>query len=288
MKFLYKLERKIGKYAIKHLMFYIIGLYIVGWLIQMMDEMKFGQYGQYVGLYARYLAFDAEKILSGQVWRIITFIIMPPENSSYIFMIFTLYLYYILGTALENAWGAFRFNLYFFMGILMQVIAGFLGYFVFDFNLSLTTYYLNMSLFFAFATIYPDMELFLFFLIPIKIKWLALIDGGYFIFVIISNFMIGGTNIAVAVSAMVSLLNFVIFFLMTRNYKRISPVEIGRKKKYKRAVKIQSRPNNRLHTCAVCGRTSETNPELSFRYCSKCNGNFEYCQDHLFTHEHKK
>ena len=103
-----------------------------------------------------------------------------------------------------------------------------------------------------------------------------------------TNQVAAGSSVAVAVSAMVSLLNFVIFFLMTRNYKRISPVEIGRKKKYKRAVKIQSRPNNRLHTCAVCGRTSETNPELSFRYCSKCNGNFEYCQDHLFTHEHKK
>ncbi len=286
MKFLQKMERKYGKYAIKHLMKYIIILYIVGWFIQIMDATRFGVNN---GLYARYLAFDVPQILHGQIWRIITFIIMPPENSSYIFMVFTLYLYYILGTSLENAWGAFRFNLYFIMGILMQVLAGFGLYFTLGLNLNLTTYYLNMSLFFAFATVYPNMQLLLFFLIPIKIKWLAIIDGGYFLVVIIMNFMYGGaTGIAVAVSAIVSLLNFIIFFLMTRNYKRVSPQEIHRKRAYKREVDKHRQNGVLVHRCDICGRTSETNKELSFRFCSKCGGNHEYCQDHLFTHEHVK
>lgn len=286
MKFLQKMERKYGKYAIKHLMKYIIILYIVGWFIQIMDATRFGVNN---GLYARYLAFDVPQILHGQIWRIITFIIMPPENSSYIFMVFTLYLYYILGTSLENAWGAFRFNLYFIMGILMQVLAGFGLYFTLGLNLNLTTYYLNMSLFFAFATVYPNMQLLLFFLIPIKIKWLAIIDGGYFLVVIIMKFMYGGaTGIAVAVSAIVSLLNFIIFFLMTRNYKRVSPQEIHRKRTYKREVDKHRQNGVLVHRCDICGRTSETNKELSFRFCSKCGGNHEYCQDHLFTHEHVK
>ena len=253
--------------------------------------------------YSVALSLDVGKILHGQVWRLVTFIIMPPEDSSYLFMIFTLYLYYLLGTSLERAWGAFRFNLYFFMGVLFHILAAFLIYFIFDVSFPLTTYYLNMSLFFAFATIYPDMELYLFFVLPIKIKWLAIIDGVYFALTIFAGFsslfleekaFYSVAIIAlrlgimpaptIAVAALVSLLNFVVFFFMTRNYKRYSPAEIKRKKRYKNQVR-QSRKAAQ-HKCDICGRTSETNPELAFRYCSKCAGNHEYCEEHIFKHEH--
>lgn len=291
--FVQKLERKLGKYAIHNLMYYIIILYVVGWVIQIVNPV----------FYHAALSLDIQKILSGQVWRLVTFIIMPPEDSSYIFMIFTLYLYYMLGTSLERAWGAFRFNLYFFMGVLFHIAAGFLIYFIFGVNYPLTTYYLNMSLFFAFALMYPNMELYLFFIIPIKIKWLALIDGIYFAITIFAGFsslfMKGEALLAVirlalslgimplpeiAVGALVSLLNFVVFFFLTRNYKRYSPSEIRRKQKYKNQVR-QSRKVAR-HKCDICGRTNETNPELAFRYCSKCEGNHEYCEEHIFKHEH--
>ncbi len=106
MNFIQKLERKFGRYAIHNLMTYIIILYVIGWMIQIFNA----------EFYYAALSLDIDAILHGQVWRIITFIIMPPENSSYIFMIFTLYLYYILGTNLERVWGAFRFNVYFFYG----------------------------------------------------------------------------------------------------------------------------------------------------------------------------
>ncbi len=284
MKFLQKLERKYGKYAIPHLMKYIIILYVIGWFVQIVDVTRYGGNG----LYAQYLALDVRQILHGQIWRIVTFIIMPPQNSNYLFMAITLYLYYMLGTSLENAWGAFRFNLYFIMGVLFQVLAAFFLYFTIGVNLNLTTYYLNLSLFFAFATVYPNIQFLLFFIIPIKVKWLALIDGGYFVYVIITNFMMGGAGVALAVSAIVSLLNFAIFFLMTRNYKRVSPQEIHRKRSYRREVNRHRQNGVLVHTCAICGRTSETNPELSFRFCSKCSGNKEYCQEHLFTHEHVK
>ena len=107
MRFVQKLERKLGKYAIHNLMYYIIVMYIIGWIIQIVNP----------EFYSVALSLDVGKILHGQVWRLVTFIIMPPEDSSYLFMIFTLYLYYLLGTSLERAWGAFRFNLYFFMGV---------------------------------------------------------------------------------------------------------------------------------------------------------------------------
>ena len=296
MNFLNKLERKYGRYAIKNLMKYIIILYIVGWGIALVNPI----------FYDSVLALDVPAILHGQVWRLITFIIMPPGNDLSLFVVFSLYLYYVLGTNLERVWGAFRFNVYFFMGVLLHIIAAFLIYFVFGISMPLTTYYLNMSLFFAFACVYPDMELLLFFLIPIKIKWLALVDGIYFILTIFFGFFFEYFPIpaqyklisillnlgiypskVIAVAALVSLLNFAIFFLMTRNYKRISPNEIKRKQTYKKAVN-QTRSQNMMHKCAICGRTSESHPELTFRYCSKCAGNYEYCQDHLFTHEHVK
>lgn len=296
LNFFGKLERKYGKYAIHNLMKYIIILYVIGWFIQMVNPV----------FYDSVLALDMAKVFHGQVWRLVTFIIMPPENSNVFFMIFSLYLYYLLGTNLERVWGAFRFNVYFFMGVLFHIVAALLIFVIWGISWPLTTYYLNMSLFFAFACVYPDMELLLFFILPIKIKWLAMLDGVYFALTIISGFIFeylpyrvqaSTKNILlnlgiypkkqIAVAALVSLLNFVVFFMMTRNYKRISPSEIRRKKVYKKAVN-RSKSFNAVHKCDICGRTSESNPELTFRYCSKCSGNHEYCQEHLFTHEHIK
>lgn len=295
MGFVNKLERKFGKYAIHNLMYYIIILYIVGLVIEI-----FGG-----DIYTKFLSLNVSAILSGQVWRIFTFIIAPPTNSSMFFMIFTLYLYYMLGTTLERVWGAFRFNLYFLMGILFNVIAAFVIYFVFGEVFELTTYYINLSLFFAFALTYPDMEFLVFFVLPIKVKWLAYIDAIYMgatiilgyifkylpaivqikLFYPLLSFGIYPSPI-IATAAFISILNFVVFFLMTRNYHKISPKEIKRKKVYKKQVRTAS--VSAYHKCAICGRTSDDNKELTFRYCSKCNGNYEYCQDHLFTHEHVK
>lgn len=296
MNFFNKLERKYGRYAIKDLMKYIIILYIIGWGIALSNP----------EFYADFLSLDVSAILHGQVWRLVTFIIMPPGDDLSLFVVFALYLYYILGINLERVWGAFRFNVYFFMGVLFHIIAAFLIYFMFGISMPLSTYYLNMSLFFAFACVYPDMELLLFFILPIKIKWLAMLDGVYFGLTIISGFffeyfpismqyklsaILKGLGIypskVIAVAALVSLLNFVVFFLMTRNYQRVSPREIKRKQTYKRQVN-QTRSRNFTHKCDICGRTNIDHPELSFRYCSKCSGNHEYCQDHLFTHEHVK
>ena len=216
-----------------------------------------------------------------------------PPTTNPISLLFLVLLYYSLGTALERTWGTFRYNVYIFSGILFTVIAVFILYGVFfalygtEVPLSsiglVSTNYITMSIFLAFAAIYPDMEVLLYFVLPIKMKWMALVYAVMALY----YFITGGIVSRVAIAA--SLLNFVIFFLSSRNMRRFGPREQARKAKFRK----QSRPHmtyagGARHRCAVCGRTELDDPNLEFRFCSKCKGNYEYCQDHLFTHEHVK
>ena len=281
LNWLDKLERKLGRFAIPNLTVYLLVGYVIGFgIVNLMRDM--------VG----YLTLEPALILRGQVWRLISWVLIPPTDNL-ISLVFLVLLYYSLGTALERTWGSFRYNVYIFSGLLFTVLAVFglyvFYYFRYGVEVPLSavgligTNYITMSIFLAFAVIYPDMEVMLYFILPIKMKWMALVYvvlAGY-------DFINGGIGIRVAIGA--SLLNFVIFFLSTRNYKRFGPREQARKAKFKK----QSRPhmtytNGAHHRCAVCGRTELDDPCLEFRFCSKCNGNYEYCQDHLFTHEHVK
>ena len=271
-------------------MYFIIILYGIGFVLDYINPY----------FYIQYLSLNAAEILHGQIWRIVTFLIQPPSNNL-IFLIIALYFYYMIGRTLEQTWGSFRFNLYFFTGVLSHVIAALLIYLVTGQVYMLGTSYLNLSLFFAFAAVYPDMEFLLFYILPVKAKWLAWIDGAFFIWTIIQGFLpsYGGTYTsyrASAFAAAISILNFVIFYVSTRNYAQFSPKQQKRRREFKKQMKARpqnhysAQPDGRVpkHRCAVCGRTELDHPELEFRYCSKCNGNYEYCQDHLFTHEHVK
>ena len=202
MNWIDKLEKKFGRYAIHNLMYYVIILYALGYVINVVAP----------DFYTGYLSLDPTAILHGQIWRIVTFIIYPPSTGLFFFLI-SMYLYYSIGKVLEMQWGAFRFNLYLLTGMLLHVVAAFLSCYVFGANIGpmFGTYYLNYSLFFAFAATYPNNR------------------------------------------------------SVQQGEKRAS-----------------------VHRCAVCGRTEKDGDDLVFRYCSKCNGNYEYCQDHLFTHEHVK
>lgn len=279
MNWLDKLERKLGRFAIPNLTVYLLIGYVIGFgVMYLMPEM--------VG----YLTLEPALILRGQVWRLISWVLIPP-TTNLISLVFLVLLYYSLGTALERTWGSFRYNVYIFSGLLFTVLAvfGLYAFYYFRYGVEVPlsvigligTNYITMSIFLAFAAIYPNMEVMLYFILPIKMKWMALVYvvlAGY-------DFINGGIGIRVAIGA--SLLNFVIFFLSTWNFKRFGPREQARKAKFKK----QSRPhmtytNGAHHRCAVCGRTELDDPCLEFRFCSKCNGNYEYCQDHLFTHEH--
>ena len=146
-----------------------------------------------------------------------------------------------------------------------------------------STNYINMSIFLAFAVMYPDMQVMLYFIIPIKMKWMAIVYAVLTLY----EFIVSGWAGRVAI--FMSLLNFIIFFFSTRNFKRYSPHEIHRRQQFKSQMR-QPRPGSGItkHKCAICGRTELDDPNLEFRFCSKCDGNYEYCQDHLFTHKHIK
>lgn len=293
MKWFYKLERKFGRYAITNLMYYVIVMYVIGFIIDLVNPVIAPE----ISIYHTYLALDAAAILRGEVWRIVTFLLQPPD-AGIIFMVFALFLYYSIGKTLEFVWGAFRFNFYFFMGVIFHIIAAMVTYLITGVSFTMGTMYLNLSLFFAYAAVFPNQQLYIFFFIPIKMKWLALIDGILFGMTILRAFLpqYGGNPIygiyykGLALQAFVSILNFLVFFLLTRNLQKVSPKEIYRKQKYRKEMhqaKMQSHPHQgAMHKCTVCGRTELDDPNLEFRYCSKCNGNYEYCQDHLFTHEH--
>ena len=271
-----KMERRFGRYAIRNLTMYLLAGYAIGYLLSFtMPQLL------------TYFTLEPALILKGQVWRLLSWVIIPP-NDNIIFVIFMMLLYYSLGNTLESYWGAFRYNVYIFSGILFTVIGAFIvngligG--ITGFGSLYSTYYINMSIFLACASIMPDYQLLLYGIIPIKMKWLAVLD----VVLLAVDAVQGGLIIRIVIIA--SLLNFIIFFFCNRNLRGHSPKQAVRRKKFQKQI---SRPQNQYaggakHRCAVCGRTELDDPTLEFRYCSKCNGNYEYCQDHLFTHEHVK
>lgn len=289
MRWIDKLERRFGKYAIRNLMNYIIILYAVGFVVEVVAPQ----------LYPQLLALDASAILHGQVWRIFTFIIEPPTDS-FIFILFSLYLYYMIGRTLEYQWGTFRFNQFYFSGMFLHVLVCIVIYLVSGISLSYGTFYLNLSMFFVYLTLFPDAQFLLFFIIPMRAKTLALIEGIYYGITILAGFFVPmGSSLWIglyragilafpenSVAALVSLLNFFVFYYSTRR-NTFSPKDVKRRKEYQKKVKAAAAKSSH-HKCAVCGRTEADGEDLEFRFCSKCIGNYEYCQDHLFTHEHRK
>ena len=274
-KWLSKLERRFGRYAIHNLMYYIIILYALGFVLNLLNR----------DFYYQFLSLDAAAILHGQIWRIVTFIIQPPSDSL-IFIIFMLHLYYMIGQQLEAAWGAFRFNLYFFSGMFFHVIAALFIYLVTGLSIPMGSHYLNMSLFFVFAALFPDVQFMLYMIIPVKVKWLAWVDAAFFLWQVLNSMMMGLWLYAVL--PLVAVLNFFIFFwpdfryLFAKTKRRRSAQTIN----FKKAQKELRQRRGYLHKCAVCGVTDQDDPNMEFRYCSKCTGYHCYCQDHIFNHMH--
>ena len=316
MNWFAKFEKKFSKYAIKNLMFYIIVLYAIGFVMNTFFN----------GLYDAYFSLDFAMIFKGQVWRLFTFILQPPSNSI-IFVVFVLYFYYLIGSVLERIWGSFRFNVYFFTGVILNILASLIIYLIWGLSFKLSTNYINLALFMAFAMEQPDMEVLLFFIIPIKIKWMAILDAVIFGITIVFGYLVPflPRNVwyslyeagflapsaimcyANATAALVSMLNFIIFFFLYKKGPAKSSTQRNFDKAMKTAKKAQQNARKETassdsraqqsqaqhakrgvpkHRCAVCGRTELDDENLTFRFCSKCVGNYEYCSDHLYTHIH--
>ncbi len=281
-----KFEKKFGKYAIPNLSLVLIVCYIVGYVVRMIGP----------GL-LDYFTLNPYMILRGQVWRLVTWIIVPRDSFD-MFTIIMLFFYYSIGTALERTWGTYRYNVYLFSGMLFTIIGSFVcmaycylitggmeGYDVvrlFEENATFfSTYYVNMSIFLAFAATFPDAQVLLMFIVPVKVKWMGVLYG----IMMVADF-ITYPYIFNRFAIVFSLLNFVVFYFTSRGRIHMSPKQMKRRAQFHSEVKRNQAITR--HKCAICGQTEEDNPDLQFRFCSKCNGNYEYCQEHLFTHEHVK
>lgn len=261
--------------SIPGLMRYIIIGNVIVYLLDMFSN------GHYFG--SQLLNFNTSAIFSGQVWRLVSFVFVPQPGSNILFFAVTLYFYYFIGTALEQHWGSGKFTVFYGLGIILNIITGlFIG--------TTSMFYVNMSMFFAFATLYPDLQFLLFFLIPVKAKWLAWIDGAFFALAVLQ--CIYYNQYLLALIPLVAVLNYFLFFCgdfmerVSYQRKRVSHKRNPNTINFKAAQKHAREKKGYLHKCAVCGRTDVTNPELEFRYCSKCNGYYCYCSDHINSHVH--
>lgn len=237
-----------------------------------------------------FLTFNLNALLHGEVWRLVTFVFVPAYSSPFALLI-SLYFYYWIGSTLERQWGTAKFNLYYISGALLTVLGVVLASLITG-NPYLTaagTGYVNLSMFFAFAFLFPDTTVLLFFILPVKMKWLAYLDGALFAFDIIKA--IGAHNWAGVVLPIVALLNFAMFIWPEVHYlKERAKYQNSRKTvQFRQAQQQQAKQAQQQgyrHKCAVCGRTDTDYPDLQFRYCSKCVGYHCFCQDHIFNHVH--
>lgn len=275
--------RSVDRFCVKHprfgipnlMIFIVIGNAIV-FFFSMMDTS---------GLLGNMLCFDAQMIFTrGQIWRLVTFALIP-SSSNILFLAISLYFYYFIGSTLEREWGTPKFTLYYISGMVFTIIFGTILWLVTGRSYAVNASYINLSMFFSFAVLYPDMRVLLFFIIPIKIKWLAIVDGVFFLWAVLT------TSFPVNLLPVVAILNFLLFCgedllgyikpIKARN----SPKAVNFRKaakKYKREMK--DAPYSRK--CSVCGRTDADYPNLNFRYCSRCQGYHCFCEEHINSHVH--
>lgn len=241
-----------------------------------------------------WLCFDRALILQGQVWRLISYALLM-SRGNIVFMLLALMCYYSMGRGMENVWGTLRFNLFYLCGIVIMDI------YCMIFDCYADVYYLNLSLFLGYATLYPNAQFLIFFIIPVKAWVLALVD-----LVLVLAGLIGDV-FPYNLFSVLSIANYFLFFgkdvlnviplSWQANFRRLfrkkkkyapesksKPIPFPSAGSYQASVAQTKAPYN--HRCTVCGRTDVSDPDLEFRYCSRCSGYHCYCQDHISNHEH--
>ncbi len=236
------------------------------------------------------LFFFRPAIFQGEIWRLVTFIFVPitgdfgilnfsVPGTSLFTTVISAYFNYWVGSSLEREWGTAKFNCFYFTGVLLNILFGLIV------GVSSVSY-VNLSMFFAFAVLFPDMQVLFMYILPMKVKWLAWIDVAFLAWQVFNNLRLGLWLYALL--PLVAILNFFIFFwqdfryLFVRAKRRRSPQTIN----FKKAQKDIQQRRGYLHKCAVCGVTDADDPSMEFRYCSKCNGYYCYCMNHINDHVH--
>lgn len=263
-RFCYKHPR----FGISNLMLAIVVGNIIVYLLDMVSR----------GTFSPLLYFSRYYILHGQLWRLITFIFVP-DSQGILWFALSMYFYWFIGSNLEREWGSGKFTIYYGTGVLMTIICGLCTGFA-------SMSYVNLSLFLAFATLFPNLQFLVFFIIPVKAKWLAWLDAA----LLAINFVSALVTLrwASAILIVISLLNYLIFFWNDLMYyvRRQRRSTSRQAMNFKRAAQAKKEAKGYIHKCAVCGRTDTDYPDLEFRYCSKCVGYYCYCMDHINNHVH--
>ncbi len=267
-----RFARNHSNLGIPRLMLYIVAGNLIVFLMDQFSR----------GAFSAMLFFSSAAILKGEVWRLVTFIFVP-ESGNLIALALLCYFNYFIGISLEREWGTAKFTLFYAVGVVLNIVVGFItGY--------ATMNYVNMSLFFAFATLYPDMQFLLFFFLPVKAKWLAWLDAAWFLLDVFSLGM-EGAYLAMLLPV-VAIFNYFLFFwsdirgYVGRNIARSRHQNSRQTINFKAAQRKAKETKGYLHKCAVCGKTDADDPNMEFRYCSKCQGYYCYCMDHINNHVH--
>jgi membrane associated rhomboid family serine protease len=252
MSLLDKLERRLGFLGIPGLMRIVVGFNALVFLLVRLNPD-----------FSSMLDLDPEQIRHGEIWRLITYIFLP-KTSSFLWIILLLWFLWFIGEGLEQAWGAFRLSLYFFVGVIGTTAAAFF------FGARFSNSMLYASLFYAFARFYPDQVIYLFFILPVKIKWVAWVSAAF----LLLGFVVGSNSYRMALVA--ALANYLIFFGPEIVYEARHRSEVSvRRKRYARSSRTEAEP---LHKCVVCGATELSDPNLDFRVARDGE---EYCMAHL-------
>ena len=247
------LETKLGRFAIPHLIPGIVFLCTITFvLLQIQPE------------FINYLIFDPKLILQGQVWRLFTYAFIPPDTHP-IFIIFALLFFWNIGNGLEQAWGSFQLNLYYFIGLFTTALIAFLFNWV-----DATGLFLSISLLLAFATFYPNYEILLFFILPLKIKWIAFLA----LFPILVTFFLASTVGKIAILS--GFLNYFLFFGkdLIKNLFQKRALYLHRKTFQEKQIST----SDAFHHCVICQKNEISSPHLTFRVAADGQ---EYCQEHL-------
>lgn len=225
------------------------------------------------------LAFSRYYILHGEIWRLVTFILIPSGVGNPFYTLLGCYVLFWTGQMLEREWGTARFNLFYLCGILWTILGGMLlG--------TANIYYIHLSFFLVIATMYSEMQVLFMFVLPIKMKWLAILDV---VLILLDGITVGPVVILLALPS------FVNYFIFTWGFwsmklgfakRRADPQVINFKRAQKQAQKKAKETGGYLHKCAVCGITDLDDPNMEFRYCSKCDGYYCYCANHINNHIH--
>jgi len=272
MSLLDKIQRRFGRFALRHVTIGLILCQVVVYAMAQGQMLKVGEGDVERHTVLDRIALVPEKVLEGQIWRLVTFVCEPP-TTNVVFALFFWYMFYLMGEALELSWGSFRYNVYLLIGYFATVAVSFLTP-----QVPASIGFLEGSVFLAFAALFPDFVIYLFFLLPVKIKWLALLAWiGYFFALVFGTW-------ATRLLVLASICNFLLFFSKDILYR----LRKSRRSMALQASRIGVKPKPYFHRCTVCGITDRSHPQAEFRYCTQCDGSHGYCMEHLRNHEHIK